>query len=105
VGAWCVNAKCFFGCTADSDCHGTNESCQAGLCKTRIPGTCSTSAHCQAGQDCVNGNCASQCSNAGQCTGGNVCRIGYCLPPSTTVCTTNCDCPTSQRCVMGSCQP
>ncbi len=111
VGAYCINATCFLGCTSNSQCPATEE-CRSGVCQPKttppVP-ACTSGVDCPEGQDCVDGACAKPCTSNAGCPGGHSCVIGYCNPQtppqgSGQACVANCECPAGETCTNGTCQ-
>lgn len=109
VGAYCINATCYLGCTVDADCPSA-ESCQAGVCKPKPQNSqpsCTTGAQCVSGEDCVDGRCRAKCTASTSCPPGETCVIGYCTPSTSSgsgqPCAADCECPSGETCQNGAC--
>jgi NAD(P)-dependent dehydrogenase (short-subunit alcohol dehydrogenase family) len=65
------------GCARDEDCVGSDRArCDT---RTRACVRCVTSAHCPAGNVCVNGVCATGCDAERPCGAGMACCAGACI--------------------------
>jgi hypothetical protein len=99
-------------CTVDTDCE-PDERCSAGSCRVEDD-LCQFNHECGSTRICIDGRCATECSEANPCEGdGEVCDDGLCrcatedcveddLPP--TFCTPEAGCATGASCVGGICR-
>jgi len=74
---WCVNGMCV-ECRDKADCPEGHD-CVANACK-EIPGYCSPSKPCPAGQVCRNNRCGPECSAEFPCPAGQKCENNRCVP-------------------------
>jgi len=89
----CQAGSCVFGCSNDTDCHGTAQP----VCYPGNPGhcgACTQSTQCHADENCAQGQCVpkSACTTADTCAGLG-CVSGFCGP-----CTAASDCSNGNQC-------
>ncbi|MFO0682742.1 MAG: hypothetical protein U0234_11850 [Sandaracinus sp.] len=105
AGAWCDfrNTCVPHGaneCRTSADCQSGN-LCIEGQC-TPLDSTCQFDHDCPAGSTCVNAECTAVCSTDADCVAGDVCSASHHCEAQVD-CETSATCASGEHCVGGRC--
>jgi hypothetical protein len=107
----CLQGACYYGCQSDSQCGtgdrcGTEQGTRICLPDPNPPVSCTRSAQCDRGHECLNGTCMQTCTTTDQCTNlVDRCASGVCQPDRRPLgeCVLTSECSKGFVCLDGAC--